>query len=453
MIKLGGTIGVTNGSATVVGTDTSFVSSVVAGDSISIDRSIFYRVVTVVNDTQLMIDPTYAEATASNLVAWLLPVSPLRQNTAGVSAQVTDFLQRYRDVLVNSGADRRLTLNKAAATDYSEIVHQAAGVNKFKTGLVADNEWGLYAFINNAWSPALKTVTAGVSPSQTVTLQYALGLSIAVGTAALPGYAFVGRLDTGMWSPAAGTIAWSAGGSEVARSTNALYTLAVDANMSKASPRLDVNKAAAGQSALLRSYTNNVQRWQIDFGDATAESGGNAGSDFYVRAYNDAGVAIGDALRVTRSSMLAKFGGTTDSTSPSSGGAQFAGGVGIAGDLNWGGAQWAPFSFTPLSETGTFTTVSGSGRYKLFGKKIVITFQIVCTNVGTANGYVRIPVPVDVRGGTTGVGAIVNVSTNKGGTAHAGYLSVSHIDCRLYDGSFPITSGQVIWGSVEYETN
>ena len=76
------------------------------------------------------------------------------------------------------------------------------------------------------------------------------------------------------------------------------------------SPFLQLNKVAAGINNIIQGTTNGVGRWQIVPGDSTAESGSNAGSNFLLAAYNDAGAFLGSALTITRSSLAAAFGGT-----------------------------------------------------------------------------------------------------------------------------------------------
>lgn len=216
-------------------------------------------------------------------------------------------------------------------------------------------------------------------------------------------------------------------------------TLQVDCSTASAATGLKIKSAAAASGvavSVVSSGTNENLTLDAKGSGAVTIGGTSTGN-----------ITIG---RAAAGALLVPY--TTDSTSPSNGGAQFAGGVGIIGDLNWGGAAWTAYSFTPLAGTGTFTTVSGSGRYKKFGKKITVQFSAACTTVGTAAGFVRIPTPVDVRGGTTGVGIFANANTRKSGAAHAGILSANYIDCWLYDGTFPITSGETIWGTAEYET-
>lgn len=66
--------------------------------------------------------------------------------------------------------------------------------------------------------------------------------------------------------------------------------------------------AAAGQIRGFTIQTAGVNRWGLR-GEATAEGGSNAGTDFELVAYTDAGAEIGDALKITRSTMFALWGG------------------------------------------------------------------------------------------------------------------------------------------------
>jgi hypothetical protein len=63
---------------------------------------------------------------------------------------------------------------------------------------------------------------------------------------------------------------------------------------------------ATGSSTILFRTAGN-RRWQINAGVANTETGGNAGSDFVLYRYSDAGVAIDSPLAITRSSGLASF--------------------------------------------------------------------------------------------------------------------------------------------------
>ena len=65
--------------------------------------------------------------------------------------------------------------------------------------------------------------------------------------------------------------------------------------------------APAGNNAgVVFADEAKTKRWVI-LKDSTAESGSNAGSNFNIRRFNDAGVSLGNAFSLTRSSGLATF--------------------------------------------------------------------------------------------------------------------------------------------------
>lgn len=69
-------------------------------------------------------------------------------------------------------------------------------------------------------------------------------------------------------------------------------TLTGDLRVFKADPAYTLDKAASGQTNYLIGRTNNSNRWIIFLGDATAETGSNAGSSFALRAYDDSSTLI-----------------------------------------------------------------------------------------------------------------------------------------------------------------
>ena len=62
-----------------------------------------------------------------------------------------------------------------------------------------------------------------------------------------------------------------------------------------------LNKPASGQTNLINGFTNGSARWTMALGNSLAESGSNAGSDFVLSRFNDAGALLGTALTVRRS--------------------------------------------------------------------------------------------------------------------------------------------------------
>jgi Collagen triple helix repeat (20 copies) len=63
-------------------------------------------------------------------------------------------------------------------------------------------------------------------------------------------------------------------------------------------------KSPAGQGNWLGAYVGGKQRWEIDLGNGVAESGSNAGSNFQIARFNDAGTFIDDPLIIRRSDGL-----------------------------------------------------------------------------------------------------------------------------------------------------
>ena len=77
--------------------------------------------------------------------------------------------------------------------------------------------------------------------------------------------------------------------------------------------------APVGSGMGVWSTRGSSQRWEIDLGNNTAESGSNAGSDFVITSYNDAGAYLATPLFINRAtgtvSMSAVNLGTTASQS------------------------------------------------------------------------------------------------------------------------------------------
>lgn len=61
-----------------------------------------------------------------------------------------------------------------------------------------------------------------------------------------------------------------------------------------------LDKGASTNIARLWGETGGLGRWAVDLGDATAESGSNAGSNFLIKRYDDSGVFIADAFAIRR---------------------------------------------------------------------------------------------------------------------------------------------------------
>lgn len=63
---------------------------------------------------------------------------------------------------------------------------------------------------------------------------------------------------------------------------------------------LTLDKPASGFVDAINARTGGVIRWQMLLGNATAESGSNAGSDFSIGRFSDAGASLGSPLSILR---------------------------------------------------------------------------------------------------------------------------------------------------------
>jgi hypothetical protein len=77
-------------------------------------------------------------------------------------------------------------------------------------------------------------------------------------------------------------------------------TMTGDLTISKSNPLLQLTKATAGQISSLKGFNGANARWELQLGDNGSESGGNAGSDFAIVRYSDAGAVIDQPLNIAR---------------------------------------------------------------------------------------------------------------------------------------------------------
>jgi hypothetical protein len=87
-------------------------------------------------------------------------------------------------------------------------------------------------------------------------------------------------------------------------------TMTGQLSVSYVSPFIRVIKAAAGQAATITGQVGANLRWTLALGDAAAETGSNAGSDFSVTRYNDAGVLLSTPFVINRASGNITVGGS-----------------------------------------------------------------------------------------------------------------------------------------------
>jgi hypothetical protein len=111
---------------------------------------------------------------------------------------------------------------------------------------------------------------------------------------------------------------------------------------------------------------------------------------------------------------------------------------------------WSTWTPTITAASGTFTTVSGAGRYIQYGKTVVWSATITITTAGTAAGAVLFTLPVNAQAAlgyigdgreTTSTGAALQVFTVAATTGRA----------IRYDDTTAIGSGRTLLLSGAYE--
>jgi hypothetical protein len=143
-------------------------------------------------------------------------------------------------------------------------------------------------------------------------------------------------------------------------------TMTGDLIINKSFPGLTLRKTASLQASNILAQNGANNRWLMQLGDATAESGSNAGSDFALNRYNDAGTIIDAPIFVKRST----------------------GNVGVGATIpNPGIANTTPG--VVIQPTGTLIASSPS-QAALFANTNIDGTLILCQRSGTAVGSISV---------------------------------------------------------------
>lgn len=137
--------------------------------------------------------------------------------------------------------------------------------------------------------------------------------------------------------------------------------------------------AAAGNFRTLQitSGGGTNYRWLIGANN-TAEGGTNAGSNFEIRAYDDAGAFLSSSLSINRSTGDVNLASATASTTTTSGALKVAGGLGVAGDI---------FAANATATGATVTNITSISTAASSGSSTVRTFANSSNVVGTVRSY------------------------------------------------------------------
>lgn len=173
-----------------------------------------------------------------------------------------------------------------------------------------------------------------------------------------------------------------------------------DLTVAKASPNIFINKAASGQNAIVGGKNAGVKRWDWVLGNSTSESGSNVGSDAELAAYNDAGTFLYSPISIRRSTgeITVSQGQITFPASQNA-----SAGANTLDDYEEG--TWTP---TVTAASGSFTSVSGTGKYTKVGNSVGTHENITDTTNGTAGTFTLFTLPFTSAISAGGAGREVN---------------------------------------------
>ena len=329
------------------------------------------------------------------------------------------------------------------------------------------------------------TVGATTANTGAFTTLSATGVTtVQAGTAALPAITTTGDTNTGIFFPAADTIAFSDGGAETMRIDSSgkvgiNTTNPTPNNASTIVPKLVLAGGGVNQGV------QNVRTGGGGGGGAQLVLSSTKGADANTYTALVSGEGIGsvafngaDGTRfITSATITANVDGavSTDNVparltfSTSASGANnatermritSAGDVGIGtsspaskldvvGDITMTGSAWTAYTPTITSSSGSFTTVSATGKYKVFGKTCWFTTDITITTAGTAGGFIGVSLPfTQVATSLSSYGMEVNATGSmvKGLNPASGVMQITR-----YDNASIIGSGYVIRTTGTYE--
>jgi hypothetical protein len=97
-------------------------------------------------------------------------------------------------------------------------------------------------------------------------------------------------------------------GNGIRNGTNSLSVDPVFGGMTAQNATFLLNKTGSGQNCAVNAQSNNLLRWNLVLGDATAEGGSNAGSNFSLAAYADtANTLLGTPISCVRATQVVTF--------------------------------------------------------------------------------------------------------------------------------------------------
>lgn len=241
--------------------------------------------------------PAWTFASNTSLGVYRVGTNNMGLVAGGVAVMRAQFAGSTRTVTVGDGAGSSSLSFDAAAGANRDLNFQSAGVNRWTQRINATAEAG-----SNVGSDfdLIRRDDAGTQTGVAVRIDRASGQwQFEVGTAAAPELTFSGDADTGMYRASANSLGFAAGGVKIGgfRLGGTTRIMEIGDGLSNVAAVLS-GPAATDRDLFITTAGTN--RWILRV-NSTAEAGANAGSDFSLLRYSDAGSSLGTAVRVARS--------------------------------------------------------------------------------------------------------------------------------------------------------
>lgn len=163
-------------------------------------------------------------------------------------------------------------------------------------------------------------------------------------------------------------------------------TMSGNLAISRSFPGIELRKTAATQNAYIQGLNGALARWAMILGNNDAESGADAGSNFILSKFNDAGAVQTSAITISRADLLTTLGGRLSLTA---GQVTFPATQNPSSDANtlddYEEGTWTPTMTFGGSSTGV-TYGTRDGRYVKIGSMVWLGIRITLTNNGSGTG-------------------------------------------------------------------
>ena len=285
--------------------------------------------------------------------------------------------------------------------------------------------------------------------------------TVQAGTAALPAITTTGDTNTGIFFPAADTIAFAEGGAEVARFDSSgnfgLGTASPNAKLEVYVTRTSSTNATAIvlSDNVTGNQTNGVYKSIQSISNGTSskseirfiESDGTNNNTAIAFATQSTAGALTEKVRILNTgAIVCLSGGNTAATGT---GIAFPATQSASSDANtlddYEEGTWTPNQGGGLTVVGTF---SSSGKYTKIGNMVFLQGYVSgSTSVALTNGTgISTNMPFTSTNTVVGLGALCNDNGTVGGTTNCGPNSTQ------ISGSPAITATTIIYFSLTYQT-